>query len=68
MSSFSSRRTSADMPGYLTCDKKIPQFSKGSGFTCSLHSSSFFGFNQLNLKDFLRYPQKGTTMETIGRV
>ena len=36
--------------------------------TCSLHCSSFsWGFNQEYLKDFIRYPQKGTTMETIGR-
>ena len=35
--------------------------------TYSLHCSSFFWFNQLHIKDPKRQPQKGTTMETIGR-
>ena len=38
--------------------------------TCSLHYSSFFWVNQskLYIKDYTRYLQKGTTMETIRTV
>ena len=38
----------------------------GPRHTCSLHCSSCFWYNQLSMKDCIRYPQKGTTMETIG--
>ena len=41
----------------------------GRVITCSLHCSSFFCFNHvIYLKDFISYPQKGTAMETIGKV
>ena len=40
----------------------------GFRVTYSLHRSSFFWFNQLYIKDFIRYPQQGTTMETTGNV
>ena len=40
----------------------------GSEATYSLHCSPFFWFNQVYTKDFIRYPQKGTAMETIGTI
>ena len=53
----------AELPGILF-DPSVGVLVKGC--TCSLHCSSFFWFNQLYIQDFIRYPQKGTTMETIG--
>ena len=45
------------------CRESFPRMSS----TCSLHCNSFFGLtNYIFDKDFIRYPQKGTTMETIG--
>ena len=38
------------------------------GFTCSLHFSSFLGLPYRILIIRLAKPQKGTTMETLGRL
>ena len=48
----------------------LMETSGGASTHCAynLHCSSFFWFNQFYIQDPKRYPQKGTTMETIGAV